>query len=499
MPSPVHRDSMSRADDGMSVFSTIRNHGAPQQIPRHSQDKFLVEEANGESVQARLNREMVSRVGNMGRLLPHETFVAAAQVGKYIVLAAMLPPYLLLYGIPKWTFTVMMPQAFQLGKEQFVKVGKFLQEWSNTVVDVMKGIIDQTLGEALRMFQQQGRRLWDLASRAAMVPVNALKDLANRVKEALSGPYQVVKGAADDVSQYFAEKLRKLKEAGQEFASAAGRVAEKMLSPLEALKEGWQRLHEGAAGMFNKISENVKPFALWMMAPMKNGMNNALTIGSRWLSLIADRGDALKRLFDITAIKDGAEAISKKVMDKVNEMTARIKEVYVHATQRAHEMFQQASQVAMKTVTAIPQAAFQACYWGFRLLPARRQQQAMYLYKQGRRFGGFLQGLYFGTKNGIKSLSHYAVEAYATFKSEVNKWVSWMIEKMKQLYAFILSLPGRIYRFLKAAYPVAKYVVTQMIYAVRLFVALLWAVIIVGLSSLLAMLSRYTTKSSATP
>ena len=447
MSGTVSRDSISRCDDGNSIYSTIRNHQTPRQLPAaNSMDKFIAkpEESPQESVQARLNREMFNKVDKMSMPLPHDSFVAVVQVGKYLVLAIMLPPYLLLYGIPKWFFSVAVPQAMDFAKQQFTRLGQMFQQWSNKVVDLMKGALDQTLGEALRMMQQQGKRFLNYANEMMKWPGKALTAMVEKGQKALSGPYNSVKNSASELSEVFQQQTRRLAEAAEEAAAALRRFAERTLGLKDSLKS-----EKFAPGIFhNSITSNASALALWMTNQVKNGYQKTLESGSDLLASLMAKGRSLvdylkdaSKMADLSFLKDRFDAIKEKAMEKINEFADKCSDIYNKASEKVEQAVQQAAQVMMKNVMAIPQATFQAVLWTYRLIPEKRRAQLSRHYQRGRRFCAHVYGMYEGAKRGVKAAFSFVTKAHSIIKEEILKWIAWVIKKLVQAKDYVVALP----------------------------------------------------------
>lgn len=76
------------------------------------------------------------------KLLPNEKVVVVARAGKLLFYAVALPPYLLLYGIPKWIAADLFALlAFQM-KKHWGKGQDFLQNILKTISERSEGFVD---------------------------------------------------------------------------------------------------------------------------------------------------------------------------------------------------------------------------------------------------------------------------------------------------------------------------------------------------------------------
>lgn len=157
MPAPVSKDSMTRCETPSMIYDTRR---VPYVPAKGAIDPGALTKDTIETTQQRLNREMLERFQNTSSRMPHQSFVVVAQVGKYLFLAIMLPPYICFFGIPRWLFMNALPQLFIIIKTETLRVGRFFRELSKRIVDNMKGVMKQLIGDSLRMFNQQSKNFF---------------------------------------------------------------------------------------------------------------------------------------------------------------------------------------------------------------------------------------------------------------------------------------------------------------------------------------------------
>lgn len=159
MPGPVQRDSWSRCESPSMLYDVVRNpntlYQPPKVIPSCERKDVL------ETKQQKLNREMFDRLHTQPMRLPHHSYVAVAQVGKYLFMAIMVPTYIFLYGIPKWLLVNALPQFFIMVKSEYQKIGKFFTELSSQVIDVMKGMIQQMVGDSIRILREKSEQVFN--------------------------------------------------------------------------------------------------------------------------------------------------------------------------------------------------------------------------------------------------------------------------------------------------------------------------------------------------
>ncbi len=109
MPGPVSRDSISKCTPGNDLYAMIRSPGA--KLP--SQQKSAKVDSI-HSLKAQMEREAVARLGKVSQNL-----IFVARAGKYLFLAIAIPPYILLYGLPKWMIVDLLPVLFHFSFKPF--------------------------------------------------------------------------------------------------------------------------------------------------------------------------------------------------------------------------------------------------------------------------------------------------------------------------------------------------------------------------------------------
>lgn len=197
----VSKDSWSRCEPPSMLYdATLRRPNSPQPVKPNFVQKDTIE-----STQQRLKKEILERLDNKGLELPHESYVAVIQVGKYMFMAVMLPVYLCCYGIPRWFLLNAFPQLLAVISHQFFIVGRFAAKMKKRVNDLMKGILDQLLGNALRMGKESGKNLW----KAILLKFERISQHLSKLTKAVSLRSENVKNHAASLSEKIMEQARK--------------------------------------------------------------------------------------------------------------------------------------------------------------------------------------------------------------------------------------------------------------------------------------------------
>ncbi|MBN9378113.1 MAG: hypothetical protein BGO14_05585 [Chlamydiales bacterium 38-26] len=98
MPGPITRDSIAKCSPGNDFYSMIRNPTAKIPNKPHQPVDTI------DPYRQRLEREATAKIG-----LFTKNFYVIARAGKFVFLALAIPPYILLFGMPKWVLAEMLP------------------------------------------------------------------------------------------------------------------------------------------------------------------------------------------------------------------------------------------------------------------------------------------------------------------------------------------------------------------------------------------------------
>lgn len=125
---PLRRDSMSRCDQ--SIYSnpySVTNHKDMKKMTGVKAVPKDTLELSGEN----LKKEALNRLRHTKK---YTIFQAGfMRVGKYVFLGVVFPPYLILYGIPKWTFTVVLPAIKVFSVELQQKIIEKFKKWIEAI------------------------------------------------------------------------------------------------------------------------------------------------------------------------------------------------------------------------------------------------------------------------------------------------------------------------------------------------------------------------------
>lgn len=110
MPGPVSRDSIAKCSPGNDLYAMIQNPAL--KVPSKPTSMKKVDSIK--SLQKDMERDAVAKIGKWT-----ENFIVVARAGKFVFLAIAIPPYILLYGLPKWLLAEALPSLLHGGMKPF--------------------------------------------------------------------------------------------------------------------------------------------------------------------------------------------------------------------------------------------------------------------------------------------------------------------------------------------------------------------------------------------
>jgi len=488
MPGPVYKDSTSRCDPPSMLYDTIRNPNAPKTPPRQ---EIVIGKDTIESTQQRLNREVQEKFEGVGRRLPHESYVAVVQVGKYMFLAIMLPPYLCIYGIPRWLLIVAIPEVSLFVKNLSVQVGRFVLEISKTLGDLMKGLIDQMIGDSLKMMQRGLKNLWEqFASKIQNITAkisNTLNRLQARmiaIKNTILYPFHFIRDKAVKVMNTIAEAAEWIQRKSDKVFTFVKRtlvsLQQTIVSGIMAPIYGWlkeplaQTFHAGKALGSYIAKQMVKGFQgvhEVVVVPVWDGIQHiaagAFKFIQRTLQKMAQPvNDWIKEKIEV--IGDRLKRIASKLKELISDAGNAFKNKF-------HEMIGPKVEFIQKWLSMIPYYAMQTAIWMWGCVPEsiknrfkRAQERCRSWGRSMKRFGGSVSSL---MNQAIKGFSIVLKGLYHKFGSWL---VNWVVSAVRWLRKQLLALPGNVLKVIISLWQNVKLVIRKIILGVRVVIAWTW-------------------------
>jgi predicted PurR-regulated permease PerM len=180
--------------------------------------------------QAKLEKDIFQRLQS----LPLGKLMIIGQIGKYLFLAIVLPPYIFCYGIPKWLLTEGLPKVY----------------------DVTTRIV---------------RRISDKISDVAHRGINALKTLGHMITSPILMYIQTQIEKAQELFAYL--KNATLYAAGYPYRLFDQKVIQPLSNLLNQLKDGIEKLSEGYQNLMqrlNQFQQDIRNFFLFLPNKLKD-------------------------------------------------------------------------------------------------------------------------------------------------------------------------------------------------------------------------------------
>ncbi len=493
MRGPVYKDSLGRCDAPSMLYDTIRNPRAPYIPPPP-----IVSPDTIESTQQRMNREVLERFKGTGMRLPHDSFVAVVNIGKYLFLAIMLPPYLCLYGIPRWLIVMALPQMFLFVKSQAMHIGRFVQELAKSLTDLMKGLIEQMIGNSLKMMGQNAKHLWrHLAAGFNKIAgkigtwggqsLHRLYELAETIQQACLKPlkkmYTKSAGALRKAAAWGQAKSAQIALASRQSAIAVLHVINKsMIVPagkfIQAPLAQMHAVSKNAVLRFGKTVTSLAKTVKKVYDPLINSIQAAIkqVVDYRrlaWQSFIQP---------PLTWAGQKVAAASSSFGKSCLSMAASVTAATRPLRDKIGAFIAPKIALVAQVLTYLPTAAIQAVYWMWQQIPPPLKTS---LYKRfadarrrGRSFKSFARN--FGTR-----FSYCARIIDTTVIQHGRLFWQWFLEFIaaakKWLRQQLVDLPQNIRRGLISLWHYTKYLSKRLLLGTRLTIAWLWVLCKLGM------------------
>lgn len=480
MAGSIYKDSLGRCDPPSMLYDTIRNPNAPYVPPKQQ----VVSPDTIESTQQRLNREMMERFKVDGRAT-HDTFVTVVQVGKYLFLAIMLPPYLCMYGIPRWMFVNLLPQMFHFVKHQAMHVGRFVHELTKRIADLMRGLIQQMVGDSLKMMNKHARNMAQHLNAAVQNMLAAAASAWNRMQDRLNAARHAI--------------LDPFKQAYNKSAEALASLAHKMSAHASSAVRA---VHNSATNLSQAIQQLSSTALAWIQPPFaplraagENFMRGISALASaardRALQVLKPLVNAFQSAYDKaqSLTKDLSEIASKWVLEKIESANETLRK-HVHRVTKAaveagdkiahkiHEFAAPKIEVVMQGINLIqaPIVNSVQLMWGWvgRFAKKRFKKNR----ENARGFKHSLQRIGRGMSTKAKNIVN---QIHSKMILPIGEWWKWLVDMMqffgRWLMRKLLEFPGNAVRTIGNLWRASKRFAKRIVWGVRLFIA--WSRLIV--------------------
>ena len=367
MPGLINNDSMKPYGPSDNKFYV----GSPKGVFQPKKIDGIIE--NGDVIEpVSVNADSVVKAAEsgVGKELT-ETYSVVVSVGKYVFLAVMLPPYLCIYGIPHWLMMTALPKIFNFIHIETSRIGNFLYEKALTVADLMQGILQQMLGDALSSMNEKSRNFFsgmESMMKALGEQLSALSLSYKQMKADFKSTFikfsvslfDNLEWATKAFSEKSAELARQAAQKMNELFNALTNPIANMLNPAaeylaRMARKGKGAIDRGMTELGNRIKEVLDPVILSAQAAAIIVMKNTILITETVMQpvfafaqlqlnragyqlknaagqaseLFAKAGNSVKKMFkefvlgNAIRLKEGFSALGRSMWKKMAQLFGR--------------------------------------------------------------------------------------------------------------------------------------------------------------------------------
>jgi hypothetical protein len=406
----------------------------------------------------------------------------AAQAGKYLFMAIMIPPYLLTYGIPRWFLMTAVPEMYFFIKNETMRIGRFVQEISARIADLMKGILQQMLGDSLRLINQRAQNLWGhlkdgahvIAAKTAQLMKFMLKAPLN-VMEALANASALFIERARQLSRHVTDRTEKWQHKVADMAaSTAHWINQTLVAPAIAwLAAVYAPVASFAAAARNKVSESADAIAD-RLKRMTDPLTSAFERSAAWALEKTRR--AVKTLVD--PVKDWMAEKLNSTMDRADKILRAVAQPIERAAEAIKDKAKSMADVAMhvgQQIIQVPQMMLQAVFFLWTLTPQTARRRVANQQKTFGRWGRNLKSVFKGAVEGVKELAAKTGPVRRRFRNFRTNLKLWIIQALKWLRYQLIMLPLNIKRAIIYLAKLTGRILSKGVMGLRHFIALISA------------------------
>lgn len=414
-------DSISRFDSSRDMFN-VRTSPVEQKIAARSKSQGIT--AGGkDTIQTqrvqprRLGPLMILTRGSAGS---GGRAVKIARAGRFVFFALALPPFLLLYSIPKWVVVNVIPQMYKQIEKGFDHAKKFFTQ----VLKMLTGTINSPFRNLL------GRIKWRLGG----VEKQNASHLSNNKRELLVDIgvfiYRVGAKVAQTFTKVVARPLSVVKEKIKYFTKAKAAAVASFIEKIGmAFKEKVVvRFKEKvtdkvkaniAQPVVAKVKEITQPMVNWIISKANYATHKA-KIALGW-----GREKVIER----------AKAIKQALLPKIKEAQRIYESIQATVVQKAHAFSLQIVQVAQPVINlCIPTMQFLKKHLSFGIgwLMKKPKEQYWNMHKRAQKFikgvSPYVKGFYETSNQILIKMGSWFIGPFLRFLAKLFPFVPWMIK-----------------------------------------------------------------------
>lgn len=448
MPGLYRRDSIGRADQGQDIYSVVRNPNAHGPAKSHSVKPLNLDRL--ETSAEKLQRQQMEAIKKGYLKIMAEDGSAIKLITltvKYMFMAAVFPPYMLLYVLPQHLFMKLLPKLIK----ESLKMLERVPEWfSNTTTWLPNP--NQLLSQLIKPFAVAKQHLDDFLKMMKHSTQAAVKAISAAISKSL----ELAQIPFTRTAQVFKDASLGLKTIAKEIGSRAVNINEKIENAIQQIKEN--------------IAAIVVPFVQPIVQWWETQYTKAVDYAKKGAELVS------------TTVYKAVEKVKEKLLPPIEKTTKMVKEaakwisnkVYMAAqpiAAWAQPKLEKAKQLAKRTAKVVEKIrekasqtienvrqqtiAFVAPFivQGQNLINLMVTSPVVRLFKQSKQGNPFKQkakDLAQGFKNATHYMRAYVIQKITKTIGRLRRWINEMFLKLRD---YILDLPRMIWQnMIKVAY-----------------------------------------------
>lgn len=441
----VYRDSISRCGPQDDIYSLIRNPYAPQ-IKKAQAPVDTIEVCTPEQM---LEKEAMAKLkeGRLG-LLSNDKMLVIARAGRLLFILITLPPYIFLYGIPKWLMMEAIPWMFLRTKTFFQKTVDFSNQILTKIWESVKLNLTSRFSSGLQTFAEYMK--WVNKSMEALFThlQHQVVQLNQKFTKPFKDAYELLEGVVK-------ESLAKILQGQQ-------KIKEKIQSLIKSIQNSFQlgqeRLHHSLMQPMQQwTSQQVERIA----STLKHIENRTSAFGERLYAFVALPIKKVAKFFEKSAQKITQkiqEFVVKPLVEwaqpKIDASAKFLRKVQNRVEKTVSKHIENIQKKISATAEFVHQSVQPLVNWGFMISQAMikfitpdfflgwlRSKASQGWSKKNRVFAPAFARLGNHLKKGVQNKWHQ-------FKQKGKSLKTWAIKVVRWIIAKILEAPGQLWNLM---------------------------------------------------
>lgn len=331
MPAPM-RDSLSRCESNPYSLQQMKQTTKP--ISASSTNKMQKDTI--ELTHEMLQKEALSR-------LRHTSKQSIAQngfmrVGKVLFMAVAIPPYLILYGIPKWVLVVVLPSTMAFFGVVQNKIKQKLKQKIQKVIKFVQVVVKKGLNKLQIFIQPVANILLEIKNMIQQVR-HYVALFSNQIINTAKKPFESIKKGRD--------KLKAMGNRSQEFIK---KVIGYFAAPIPVIKDKINWFQQYAKALFKQSVDKLKKIPLPVVQ------------WQRSQQLASQATMKVQVLFN--ASKDSVKAVTEKLVETIKMYAQPLVKFYRQVKAILNQNYQKLSSHIQRTLNFIKQKKEQFTFAG---------------------------------------------------------------------------------------------------------------------------------------